>query len=119
MTAATIYMSLLGPRGLARVAAAAHARTQELAALLAKVKGVRIAFEQARFHELVLQLDRPVSAVLRALQNEGILGGYDTSADYPELGAALLVCATETKTHEDLQRYAQALERALRAVQAA
>src|SRR5690349_2128092 len=41
VTAATIYMSLMGPQGLARVAAASHARTRELVTSLARIKGVR------------------------------------------------------------------------------
>jgi glycine dehydrogenase subunit 1 len=43
-----------------------------------------------------------------------VLGGVALEDDYPELGSALLVCATETKTHEDLQRYVEALRGALR-----
>jgi glycine dehydrogenase subunit 1 len=31
------------------------------------------------------------------------------SADYPSLGAGLLVCATETRTPEDVEAYARAL----------
>src|SRR5438132_1197104 len=39
VTAATIYMSLMGPQGLTRTAAAAHARTRELIAALTRVPG--------------------------------------------------------------------------------
>ena len=114
MTAATIYLSLLGPVGLARVAEASHARTQELVAAATRIKGVRVAFEGARFHEVVLQLDRPVAAVLAEMEAAGILGGYDLSRDYPELGAAMLVCATETKTAADVERWAAALGEAIK-----
>ncbi|OYY80663.1 MAG: hypothetical protein B7Y33_03210, partial [Hydrogenophilales bacterium 16-62-9] len=51
--------------------------------------------------------------VLRALQAQNILGGLDVSAWYPELGQAILVCVTETKTVADLDLYAQQLERIL------
>jgi len=47
--------------------------------------------------------------VLASMRSRGILGGHDVSRDYPELGAALLVCATETKTEADLDAYAAAL----------
>ena len=47
--------------------------------------------------------------VLDGLLAHGILGGFDLSGDYPELGHALLVCATETRDEADLQRYAEAL----------
>jgi len=119
MTAATIYMSLLGPAGLARVAESCMARTQQLQSALCRVRGVRAAFAGARFHESVLLLDRPVAAVLRSLETQGILGGVDLSADYPELGPALLVGATETKTDDDIERFAGALGVALQATRAA
>jgi glycine dehydrogenase subunit 1 len=66
-----------------------------------------------------LLLDRPASAVLRELETQGILGGFDLSGDYPELGSALLVCATETKTAGDIARYAAALGAAVQKVRAA
>ncbi|BBP01477.1 aminomethyl-transferring glycine dehydrogenase subunit GcvPA [Sulfuriferula nivalis] len=113
VTASTIYMSLLGPEGLKRVAAASHANTRSLLAQLCAIAGVTQAFTGYGFHEAVVQLDRPVTPVLAVLQAQGILGGHDLSADYPELGNALLICATETKTAADLQRYAQQLSLAL------
>jgi glycine dehydrogenase subunit 1 len=115
VTAATIYLSLLGPEGLARVANECHARANELVAALTRIKGVKLAFEGPRFHEAVLQLDRPVAPVIAALAQRGIIGGYDLSNDYPELGHALLVCATETRTAADIQAYADALADTLKA----
>jgi glycine dehydrogenase subunit 1 len=113
VTAATIYMSIVGPEGLERVASDCVARTAELVAALSKVKGVKVAFSGARFHEAVLVLEKPVGAVLESLAAKGIAGGYDVSSKYPQLGNALLVCATETRTSEDIARYASALATAL------
>jgi glycine dehydrogenase subunit 1 len=119
MTAATIYMSLVGPAGLAKVAESCMARTRQLVAALARQRGVRQAFNGPRFHESVLLLDRPAGAVLSELAAQGIQGGVDLSADYPELGSAILVCATETKTDGDIERYARSLGSALQSVRAA
>jgi glycine dehydrogenase subunit 1 len=113
MTAATIHLALLGPAGLERVAAACAARTRELVAALTAIPGVRAAFPDPRFHEAVLLLERPAAPLLEALAVEGIVGGYDLARDYPELGHAMLVCATETRTADDIERYAQALRRQL------
>ncbi len=113
VTAATVYLSLMGPQGLRRVAAACHARTRELVQTLTRIRGVRAAFTGPRFHEAVLQLDRPVEPVLATLESHDILGGLDLAPDYPELGDALLVCATETKTAADIQAFASALGEAL------
>ena len=111
VTAATIYMALLGPEGLERVAAASHANTLALVEKLTAIKGVTRVFNRPVFHEAVLRLDMPVSDVLRALEAQGIVGGYDLSEHYPQLGQALLVCATETRTPEDIAQYAFHLER--------
>lgn len=119
MTAATIYLSIIGPQGLERVAESAHARTQELVASLSRVPGVRVAFDTPRFHEAVLLLDRPVAPVLEALAARGIVGGLDLAEFYPELGPALLVCATETKTTADIEAYAATLSTVLPAARAA
>ena len=119
VTAATIYISLMGREGLRRTAAAAHARTRELIGALTRIPGVRQAFSGPTFHEAVLLLDRPVAPVLRALGARGILGGLDLAPYYPELGPALLVCATETKTAADLERYRASLAEALQSLRAA
>ena len=109
VTAATLYLSLLGPRGLEQVAAACHANTCVLVEQLTQVPGVSRVFDRPVFHEAVLRLPRPASEVLDGLLARGILGGFDLHDDYPELGHALLVCATETREEADLQRYAAAL----------
>jgi glycine dehydrogenase subunit 1 len=109
VTAATIYMSLLGPRGLAQVAATCMERSAQLVDALTRVPGVRLAFDRPRFHEALLLLDRPVAGVLDALAARGIVGGCDVTADYPSLGNGLLVCATEMRTTEDVEAYARAL----------
>ena len=107
-TAATIYMSLLGATGLRQVARSCNANTNALVNELTKLPGVSKAFTAPFFHEAVLQLDRPVAGVLAGLSAQGILGGYDLSDDYPELGNALLVCATEIRGAADIASYAGA-----------
>jgi glycine dehydrogenase subunit 1 len=119
VTAATIYMSLLGPKGLEAVAQASMQRTEELIAALSQVAGVKRAFAAPHFHEGVVLLDRPPAAVLTALSRRGILGGLDLSGRYPELGHALLVCATETKLSVDIDAYAAALAEVMSASRAA
>jgi glycine dehydrogenase subunit 1 len=115
VTAATIYLSLLGPEGLSRVANECHRRANELVGALTRIKGVKLAFDRPRFHEAVLLLDRPVAPVIDELARRGIVAGFDLTNDYPELGHALLVCATETRTADDIRKYADALTETLKA----
>ena len=117
VTAATIYMSLLGPAGLRRVAAACHARTAALADGAAAISGVSAAFDSPRFHEVVLRLPVPADAVLRRMRARGILGGVNLAGWYPELGDAMLVCATETKTGEDIRTWVAAFRDAVGATE--
>lgn len=113
VTAATIYMSLVGPEGLRRIAAQSHANTLDLVEQLEKINGVKKAFNSPAFHETVLTLSKPTADVLTKLKQQGILGGFDLQGHYPELGNALLVCATETKIANDLQAYANAMKQVL------
>lgn len=108
-TAATIYMSLLGATGLRQVARSCNANTNALVTRLTSLPGISRAFTTPFFHEVVLLLDRPVAGVLSELSAQGIIGGYDLTDDYPELGNALLVCATETRGAADIESYANAV----------
>ncbi len=60
-----------------------------------------------------MRLSTPVVEVLKQLHDFGIEGGYALKTEYPELADCLLVCATETKTPQDLERYQQLLARCL------
>lgn len=111
VTAATIHMALLGPDGLERVARSSNAMTAALVETLGAIRGVTRVFARPFFHEAVLKLDMPAAEALRALEAQGILGGLDLSPYYPDLGDAILVCATETKTEADIKQYAFHLER--------
>jgi glycine dehydrogenase subunit 1 len=119
MIAGTIYLAMMGAEGLERVARACMTRTGELVAALGRLPGVRLGLSGARFHEAVLLLDRPVAPVLEALAARGIEGGLDLAAHYPELGPALLVCATEARSVEDIATYAAVLGEVLQAPLAA
>jgi glycine dehydrogenase subunit 1 len=100
----------VGPRGLAQVAAAGHANATALVEKLTRVPGVSRAFSSPIFHEAVLRLPLPAAEVLTGLAAQNILGGFFLKADFPELGEAILVCATETKVEADLDRFSAALE---------
>ena len=113
VTAATIHMSLLGPEGLESVAAHSMANTAALVAKLTAIDGVEAVFSGAGFHEAVIRLPQAPPRVLATLAEAGIFGGFDLSAHYPELGHALLVCATETRSEADLDRYANTLRNLL------
>jgi len=109
VTAATIHMSLLGAEGLARAAASSHHNTNSLVEQLTAINGVEQAFSGAAFHERVLRLPAEAEATLQLLANQDVLGGFNLKDDYPELGDAILVCATEQRTEDEIAEYASKL----------
>jgi glycine dehydrogenase subunit 1 len=111
VTAATIHMALLGGEGLSRVAASCHANTAGLMEKLHAIDGIERAFSGPVFHEGVLRLTAPAGDILRSLAAHNVLGGYDLAEDYPELGEAVLVCATELRTEAEMEEYATKLAR--------
>ncbi|MCP4996186.1 MAG: aminomethyl-transferring glycine dehydrogenase subunit GcvPA [Gammaproteobacteria bacterium] len=111
VTAATIHMALMGGVGLERTAMACHANTQDLVAQLTAISGVDAPFDRPGFHERVVTLPCAAESVLRSLAAHNLLGGFDLSRDYPELGNAILVCATETRTAEEITQYGEKLQR--------
>ncbi|HEY5720159.1 MAG TPA: aminomethyl-transferring glycine dehydrogenase subunit GcvPA [Gammaproteobacteria bacterium] len=113
VTAATIHMALLGPTGLQQVARACHANTLALRERLCACPGVAPLFDRPVFHEVALRLPLPAAELLRALAAENLVGGVALDDDYPELGDALLVCATELHGADDSAVYGELLERVL------
>jgi len=117
VTASTIYMSIQGAQGLENTAAACFENNNKLVEKLSAIDGVKKVFSGTHFHETALQLEKPADDVLKALMQKGILGGYDLSRDYPELGNAILVCTTEMRSEEDMDAYAKALQEVLSTIE--
>lgn len=109
VTASTIYMSIMGPEGLRRIASLSHQRAREMVKELTAIPGVEAAFRSPFFHEIVLRINKPIDQMLRELANRHIQGGYALKEAYSELDDCLLLCATETKTVDDIKLLAQNL----------
>ncbi len=115
VTAATIYMSLLGPDGLRKVATASAANLRALRERLLEIPGVELLFTgRSHFHELAFKLPKPAADVMELLAAKKIVGGVSLGEEYPQHGDALLVCTTETKRASDLDAFADALAAVLK-----
>jgi glycine dehydrogenase subunit 1 len=108
--AASIYLAALGPHGLRDVAAMGAARAAELEAALAGVGAERL-HPGAYLNEFAVRVP-DARRVHRRLLDRGILAGLvleDAIPDDPSLADALLVCATEVTTPEEIERFATEL----------
>lgn len=113
VTAATIYMSLLGPVGLKEVAQKCYLNHQYLTQLLLTQNIAQPVFTGEHFHESVWRFKTDVNLILENLRQSGFAGGFNLSSSYPELENSLLICVTETKTEKDIEHFVEALNKAV------
>lgn len=109
VTAATIYMTLLGPQGLHEVASACVRNAHRLVERLTELPNVFVRFNSPYFHECVLDFGKPADALQHRLLDRGILPGYPLTGLIKEGDQAMLVCATEVRTDQDIESYYQAI----------
>ena len=94
---AGLYMSVMGPDGMAQAAEQSMAKAHYLAKELCAVDGVELVYTGDFFHEFVTRLPEREN-VLAALAQADILGGM------PLGGAGILWCATEKVSRAELDR---------------
>ncbi len=108
-----VYLSLIGPEGLRTLAEIGLRRAHYLAEALTAVPGVSLKFNNPFFNEFVLETSAPSAKVLELLVEDGILGGLDMSQFYPEYRNCILIAVTEMNSVAELDKFAQALPKAL------
>lgn len=110
VTAATIHMSLMGGEGLYRAATLSHKQSVYLRQQLSAVSGIRLTFDGPFFHETVIQVTVNATQLIQAMAKHGYLAGVDISEYYPWLGQAILICATEIKTNQQIDGFVDTLK---------
>ena len=105
VTAATIYMSMLGVKGLKQVAKASHHNTLTLSEKIKEIKGLNIKFSHNFFHEVVVELPIKAADALKKLAKNNIQGGFDLGKFDKRFDHCLLICSTEIHNDEDHQTF--------------
>lgn len=110
----TIHMTLLGEKGLTRLARINHAAACDLADRLAALDGVAV-LNRSFFNEFTIRVPGRAADVIEALARKGILGGVPYSRLAPGTGLddLILVAATETTSADDRAAFAAALQEVL------
>ena len=109
--AATVYLSWLGPEGLAELGRQCAAKASYAAGRLTEIPGVDLLFPRAPFFkEFALRLPGPAEEVRDALIQRGFLAGVPLpDAD----GRGLLVAVTERRTKAQIDALAGAMRAVL------
>jgi glycine dehydrogenase subunit 1 len=110
---ATIYLALMGAGGLEQVATLCYQKAHYLAEQLKALPGIEVLGDRPFFNEFVVRLPRPAAEINKALLSLGFIGGYDLATDYPSLGNAMLLCATEMNTRPQIDSFIGALREIL------
>ncbi len=147
VTAATIYMSLLGPEGLKSVALKSCEQAHKLYSKLLEIDGINDLFASYPQNSLCeersqnsLSEERPLNSLCeersdvaishpnayeytiklppnlaQQLEAKGFQPGLCLDKFYPDLKNTYLLCATETKTDQDIESFCQQIKNILKA----
>jgi len=113
-TAATIYMSLVGPEGLREVARRSYANAHYLSSKLAEFEGVSVENSGEFFNEFVVRLPDAAATVNDGLKGAGFQSGLDLSYVSAELANHLLLATTELNDRSGIDAFSEALGSTLR-----
>jgi len=112
--AAHAYLTLLGRQGLQETAQVCADRAGYAFSRLCSIPGVRPRFRTPRFfNEFVLDLPRDAADVIAPLFAMGLAAGLPLGPAYPGMERSILVCVTEKRTQQEIDRLAEALETVL------
>ena len=109
LLAATVYLALLGRRGLQQLARLNFAKAQYAAARVRENPRLSLPCSAPVFNEFAIRVPDSAAEALARARDAGIVGGLELSPYAPDLGPAVLVCTTELATREAIDRLLAAL----------
>lgn len=108
--AATVYLSVMGKQGVAEVAKQCYAKSHYLAQEMSKIKGFALAFNQPFFKEFVVKTELKPQYIINKLLKEKIFAGIDLSRLNENWQNLMLVCATEMRSKQEIDKYVKLLK---------
>lgn len=112
MVSAAVYMALMGPKGFEELDRTILYHCRYAQKRLEELKGVSMKFTAPCFQEFTVDFTgtgKTVEQINKALLEKGIFGGFDLSADFPELGQSALYSVTEVTGKEEIDMLVSAL----------
>jgi glycine dehydrogenase subunit 1 len=108
--AAAAYMACLGPAGMREVAHQCLHKADYAKEKITALPGYEMIFSGHHFKEFAVKIPGDAQALNKELLKHNILGGFDVSTYYPELGDVMLFCVTENRTREEIDLLVSVLE---------
>ncbi|MGE5629962.1 MAG: aminomethyl-transferring glycine dehydrogenase subunit GcvPA [Caulobacteraceae bacterium] len=107
---AAMYMTTMGRKGLKEVAVQSTQKAHYAAKQLTKNGKFKLLFDKPFFKEFAVAGTADSSMINKELLKHNILGGFELSKEYSELKNGLLICVTEKRTKEQIDKLAQVME---------
>lgn len=102
---ATVYSTLAGKNGLYQLANQTTQKAHYLFNEIKKLNNYEIIFNSPFFCEFVIKpKNKSAKEVLNILEKEKIIGGLNLTNYYPELKDCILICVTEKRTKEEMDK---------------
>ncbi len=108
--AATVYLSLMGKKGLREVAEQSMQKAHYAAKKIDALNGYNLKYDQPFFKEFVVKTDRPASEIVSSLTEQKILAGVDLGQFCDSMENELLVAVTEKRTKDEIDELVAGLE---------
>lgn len=106
--AASAYLALVGKEGLREAALLSFQKAHYLARRLEEIDGVRRPWRQPFFKEFVIETPLSADELQARLVEAGFFAGPTFSQVGLEPERALIVCATEARTRDEIDRFVEA-----------
>lgn len=110
---AAVYLSALGPHGLAETAELCARKAHYAAERLTQIPGVKLAFDRPFFKEFTIRVNGDVTKLLSGLTDNGYLAGLSLANDYPKLANGMIVAVTEKRSKAEIDGMAAAMKKRL------
>ncbi|MEW8956137.1 aminomethyl-transferring glycine dehydrogenase subunit GcvPA [Clostridium sp.] len=107
---AAIYMATLGKKGIREVALQCLNKSHYAYEELTKSGKYKKVFNKPFFKEFVIKSDNCPCDINNKLLENNILGGYNLGKTYPEYKDSMMLCVTEKRTKEDIDKLVKVME---------
>ncbi len=101
---ATLYMAVMGEKGMKEVASQCVSKAHYLAKEITKIDGYELKYKGEFFNEFVIKSKTKVDDIIKACKQNGILAGYKLSED------EILWCVTEMNDKKEMDFLVQILK---------
>ncbi|RCK74046.1 MAG: Glycine dehydrogenase [decarboxylating] (glycine cleavage system P1 protein) [Ignavibacteriae bacterium] len=109
MLAATVYLALMGKKGIQEVANLCVQKSHYLANEIIKIPGFHLKYKRPFFKEFVIQTPKPENEIIRNLAQKGILAGVNLRMFDPQ-DDGILIAVTEKRTKKEMDDFINELK---------